>query len=182
MRTVRACAALLLVALAACTGSSDAVGPGSKASSSATSSDADSVIPGCPTDAGSIESLFSQAITHVEGAANGSTEQVCAFGTSATDLGALSVTYLRFPRPELAVRTLADARRRYGTPLPGHRVVSMPSWGTDAFLDESILPNQDLVAEFAWVPGFEIILGMHSDDRHVAERRRLINRLVALTR
>ena len=182
MRTVTVSAALLMAALAACTGSAGAVRPPSTASSAKAPSGAPSVIRGCPADKHDIESLLGETITHVEGMTRGSTEQVCAFSTSSTDMGALSVVYLRFPRPELDVRTLAGARRLYGSPLTGHTIVSMPSWGTDAFLDESVIPDRDLVAEFAWVPGFEIILGMHSSDRHVAERRQLINRLVAFTR
>ena len=80
------------------------------------------------------------------------------------------------------LKPLSHYQEKYGSPLQGHTVVSKPEWGTDAFLDETNLPDQNLVAEFAWVPGYEIILGMHSDDSHVAQRRILVDHLVALTR
>jgi hypothetical protein len=182
MRTTRVGAALLVIALAGCTASSNPDGTGSTPASSLPASASAPATPGCPADTHTIQSLFGEPIEHVEGEVNGSTEQVCAFSTSTTDLGALSVAYLRFPRPELGVKTLAEARQQYGSPLAGHTIVSMPSWGADAFLDETMLPSRDLVAEFAWVPGFEIILGMHADDRHVAQRRELIDKLVTITR
>ncbi len=179
--TVRALAAILAVTLVACSTSTGAVRPSSPASSASAPSVAAPAPPGCPTGTHAIESLLGEPIADADGPANGSTEQICAFTTSATDVGALSVVYLRFPRPELEVRSLAGARRLYGSPMTGHTIIAMPSWGADAFLDESILPKQNLIAEFAWVPGFEIILGMHTGDRHAAERRQLIDRLVAFT-
>lgn len=196
MRTARAAAALLVLGLAACTGSSNGSSSlngssssngtsssnGSSSTASApTAATSSSVSPprGCPTTKAAIAELLGENVERAEGATSTSTAQVCAFGTSTTDLGALSVAYLRFPRVDLKARTLAQARDLYGSTLAGHTVIDMPSWGADAFLDESVLPDRNVTAEFAWVPGFEIILGMHSDDRHVAQRRELIDRLVA---
>lgn len=165
---------MLVCTLAACTDGGSA-GPGA-------SSGPATPIPGCPATTQRIESLLSETITHSEGAVSGSNAQVCAFSTDSLDVSALSVVYLRFPRDELEVKTLAGARRVYGSALAGHTVVSKPSWGPNAFLDESTLPGKNLIAEFAWVPGFEVILGMHVDDPHVPQRRRLIDEMVALTR
>jgi len=184
MRTGRAAAALLVLGLAACTGSSNGGGPPPSAGPSSTTATASAEVPtaGCPTTASAVAKLFGETIVRAEGATDTSTAQVCAFGTSDTDLGALSVAYLRFPRADLKAKTLAQARRLYGSTLAGHTVVDMPGWGAGAFLDESVLPDQNVTAEFAWVPGFEIILGMHSDDRDVDQRRHLIDRLVAFAR
>lgn len=182
MRGWGAAAAALMMSLAACASPTGEPGSGPGTATSAVSGSADAETPGCPTDTHAMATLLGAPIEDVEGATSGSTEQLCAFSTDAADPGALGVIFLLFPRPQLGVADLAGARRRYGAPLPGHTIVSMPSWGVDAFLDESILPSRNLVAEFAWVPGYEIILGMHADDRHVAERRNLIQKVVALAR
>ena len=183
-------ALLLVVAgVAGCTSSSGANGSGSSGPGSGTAAEPSSsatttphALPGCPATLVQIEALLGEPIVRVEGAVGGSTAQVCAFGTSTTDLGALSVAYLRFPRADLAAKNLAQAYRRYGAPLAGHTIVRMPSWGAGAFLDESQLAEQNVTAEFAWIAGYEVILGMHSDDPHVGSRRSLIDRLVSFAR
>lgn len=181
MRRADLAAALvtIVITVAGCSGSSGGKqGSAPPPSTGATSA----ALAGCPTNEREVAAVLGEPIKHVEGSINGSTEQLCAFGTDANDPGALGVVFLRFPRPEIGVSTLAQARQRYGAPLAGHTIVSMPSWGEGAFLDDSVLPDRNLVADFAWLPRYELILGMHATDPHAVNRRQLIERLVALTR